>query len=276
MFHWGIGMVITQKEEAFQQPMLSREVEQDLLKQWKFLKARKALDKLVRAHARLAFSVAMRYDRNPAHVQDLAQYGMMGLMKAADKFEFHFETRFATYARRWVMTYVAQSTSETAAILDIPARLYLKARAADNETNEISAEAIKAASPMVPLDAPISDENDATLIETIRCHRPNAEQILENDRRQSFFERKLQEAMDAVLNTRERDVMTLRCLVDPVKTLEEIATIYGITRERVRQIEFSAKVKVRKFLLSDDEALTLLRETEAFDLLSSMFGAKGD
>src|SRR3546814_6463986 len=92
--------------------MMTQEEEVEAFVAWKERRDHNALERIVRSHARVAWSVAGRYTRNASNVEDLAQEGMLGIMRAADKYDHTRGIRFATYSRWWIRTFVATAAAQ--------------------------------------------------------------------------------------------------------------------------------------------------------------------
>jgi len=116
-------------QAAMRVPLLSFEQERAAIGGWQDRGDRKALELLVCAHARQAWALAARFTDNPTHLEDLAAEGMMGLLRAADSFDRSQDVRFSTYASWWVRNAISAAVARIKAVIDIPARTYLDARA---------------------------------------------------------------------------------------------------------------------------------------------------
>ncbi len=242
---------------AMNQPMLSPQEEVEVIEAWQVRKDPKALDRICLSHARLAYSIASRFTQNPDHLEDLAQEGIVGLMKAADKFDPQAGTRFATYSRWWIMTFVSAAAAKVGTVIDMPSRTYLEAKIGKLKGPDKAA-AQMAAFGAVALDAPIGEEGDLTAMDMLECPRPDPEEISSKTSNEKYYRQTVAKALD-VLKPREREVMMRRRLNDRPETLEAIAQDLGVTRERVRQIEMMAVSKVHKAIVAEGFARTALR-----------------
>lgn len=234
--------------DALSEPMLKVDEELRLVAAWQHRKDPSALEMLVRSHARLAYAMAARYSRNPSHIQDLAQEGMLGIVKAADRFRPECGTRFATYSKWWIMTFVSSAVAKVSTVVDMPSRTFLDAKMGKLPEAE-QAIAFSAASGGVALDAPIGEDGDMTVLDLMECPRPNPEAAAEKHSTQDFYVASLKAAM-RTLRPREAEVLKRRKLTETPETLEEIADDLGVTRERVRQIESQALNKLKKALMT--------------------------
>jgi RNA polymerase sigma-32 factor len=244
--------------QSLQQPMLTQEEELELIARWRTSRDESAKDRLICTHMRICYAVAARYDNNEEHIKDLAQEGVFGLMVAIEKFDETRGVRFAAYAKWWVMNEVAKNSSTVATVIDIPPRLYLGARGGGFDDESIPWEARQAARGGVPLDAPISDDSEATVIETLQDKRPDPEEASLELNRLEVFKTSVDKALATAMNEREAIVLRRRALSETPDTLEEISADLNVSRERVRQIEAAAIGKLRKYLISSGFPRSLL------------------
>lgn len=239
------------------EPLLTKEQEQDAIKSWQEKQDWKALETLVRSHARIAYSMAYRYTNNPDHMEDLASEGIYGLMKAADKFDSTQGTRFATYSRWWVMTQISQSLAKVSTVIDMPSRTYIDAKMGRLSGNDQD-KAHMAVFGGIDLDAQISDESNHSAMDLLECNRPNPEEEAEINSDEHFQQNMILQALNT-LKDRERQVIMRRKLKTEPDTLEIIANDLKVTRERVRQIEVKAMTKLKRTLISMGFSTTMLK-----------------
>jgi RNA polymerase primary sigma factor len=182
-----------------------------------------AKHKLVRHNLAFVIAIACRQRRGTVRLDDLVQEGNVGLMRAVEKFDPHAGTRFSTYAVWWIRAYVFRYLKE--------ARSTVRPRSGE------------VAQPDLSLDAPIGEDGDMTHLELLEDDGVGPEGrylSAESDRA----------VRDALAKVRKRvgevgwDILHNRLQQDSPKTLEDIGTRWGVSRERVRQIE----VKTKRFL----------------------------
>lgn len=244
--------------QSLSEKMMTAEEEKEVIAAWQDQGDRKALDRLVRSHARLAFAIAARYAKNPAHVEDLASAGMQGLLRAADRFDRNAGTRFSTYAKWWVKTFVSNEVSQVSLVVDVPSRTFIDAKMGRLE-GEKADKAHMAVYGGVDLNAPLGDEGDLSAMDRLECPRPSPEMSVNKRRREDTFAKAIEQAIE-VLGNREREIVYRRRLKDPPDTLECIADDLQVTRERVRQIEVKAMGKLKRGLVARGFAVSMLRE----------------
>lgn len=246
-------------QAALKAPIITREVEVEAITRWQEEEHMPSLELLVLSHARMAWSTAYKYANNPEHVRDLAAQGIIGLMTAASKFSLEKGTRFATYARWWVLTEITNSLSQVTAQIDLPARTFMDVRRGKAEGGDKD-RAHMAVFGAQHLDAPISSEDESmTAMDYLVCPKPTPEQATEQNSNMAYFEEMLGKAM-STLTDRERDIVTRRKLSSSPETLEQISADIGVTRERVRQIENRAFGKLKRALTEAGFSLSMLRE----------------
>ena len=246
-------------------PRLTLEEEQELSERIK-QGDKEAQDKLIKSNLLLVVSIAKKYQNCGISLLDLIQEGNLGLIKATTKYDGSKGFKFSTYATYWIRQAISQALGNQARTIRIPANMIARITKIQKATNELSQKLHRAPTTeeiaeltgltvedisatyditrvITSLDTPIDDDGETNMVDLV-ADKSNAEIDA------GLIKEANKEIINAVFDTispREADVLKMRFGIDRPKamTLEEVGTYYGLTRERVRQIENKALFKLR-------------------------------
>lgn len=251
--------------EIGKHPLITKEEEVELAKRVE-QGDKEAIDKLIRSNLRLVVSIAKKYLGRGLSMLDLIQEGNTGLMKAVEKYDWRRGFKFSTYATWWIRQAVTRAIADQARTIRIPVHMvetinkFIRtsrrlAQELDRDPTpeevakemdiepEKAREIIKISQRPASLEKKISDDEDSRLGDFLEDEVTLApEDVASHELLKEHMREVLQ-----TLNPRERKVLQLRFGLDDsqTRTLEEVGREFGVTRERIRQIEAKALRKLR-------------------------------
>ncbi len=258
-------------------PLLERDQEFDLARRWREQGDEKALHQLVRAYTRLVVATAGKFRNYGLPMGDLVQEGNVGLMQAAARFEPDREVRFSTYALWWIKSgmqdFVLRNwsivrTGTTAAQKSLffnlrrlrakieeqsghPLDEAGRAKIAEDlgvEMSDVRTMEQRLTAADQSLNTPVADGSDDQWQDFLPDQRPSPEEVVIGLRDAATRSRWLAEALGE-LSQRERAIISQRRLTEEGSTLEELGRELGVSKERVRQLEHRALLKLRASIL---------------------------
>ena len=264
--------------QLLREPLLEREVEQELALRWQRDQCEESLHQLIKAYSRLVISIASKFKHYGLPMNDLIQEGNIGLLEAAQRFEPERQVRFSTYAkwwiramlqdfvlRNWSIVRTGSTTAQKQLFFNLnrlrrelfkihqnmdPTLEKEKIAEILNVTmNDIEEMEARLHMPDVSINNPIKEDSSHSLEDKLMDHSPDPEALVIKENDAILKQVWINEALDA-LTEREKDIIVSRRLSDPSETLEEIGRRHHVSKERVRQLETKALRKMRYLLIN--------------------------
>ena len=275
-------------KKAMSIPLLEEQREKTLAKKWLKKKDEAALHELIQSHIRLVIAFAVKYKNYGLNLSDLIQEGNIGLMKAAERFETEKEVRFSTYASWWIRASIQDfvlknwslvriaTTSKQKSLFFSLRKLKQKIHQTEhgsidyNTAQGIAHDLSISTADVIKMDARIS-QNDSSLnhkisedgenefLELIEDENARPDDKIFSKDDDTFKKEVISDALKE-LDIREVKIIKERHLTDKAKTLDILGQELKISKERVRQIEKSAMVKMKSFISKSDGADLLFKQ----------------
>jgi RNA polymerase sigma-32 factor len=250
----------TYLSEVRRHSLLGKGEEAEIAERAHRYKNREAVDRLITSNLRLVVKIALEYHNPRYDLLDLIQQGNEGLVRAARKFNPYKGTKFSTYASFWIKAYVLKHFMDSWSLVKVGTtqnqrRLFyqlsrekkrllaqgveplprLVAEALGVKTRDVESMEKRLFAGDVSLDSPLHDEGDETVMNTITTGDDVEETVA--DREEKEILKQIVSEFRQTLNEKEVHIFDRRILSEEPATLQDIATQYGISRERVRQLE---------------------------------------
>lgn len=255
-------------------PVLSKEDEQSLAHQFRDEENLEAARELVMAHLRFVVHIAKGYTGYGLPLNDLIQEGNVGLMKAVKRFDPEYDVRLVSFAvhwiraeihefvlRNWRIVKVATTKAQRKLFFNLRKNKKSLAWLSHAETNAVASDLGVSAKEVTEMEKRLSardaifdpapdadDERAFAPAAYLRADNADPAKIVESKDFQDDASKRMTAAI-ATLDDRSRDIMQSRWLTDNKKTLHELADIYGVSAERIRQIEANAIKKMRNAMM---------------------------
>lgn len=272
-------------QEIQKYPLLTREEEQDLAIQYRETGDKGAAYKLITSNLRLVVKIALEFQRNwMMSLLDLIQEGNLGLMQAVKKFDPYRGVKLSSYSSYWIKAYILKFILDNWRLIKIGTtqaqrKLFFNLRKEKERLDRLGFEPIprlvaqsldvkekeviemdqRMGSWEYSLESPIEDGSRYSHKDMLASRQADSETLLADDELMRLVRQKLAE-LKVKLGKKERDILEKRLLSESPDTLQAIGARWGISRERVRQIEERLKKKIRTYLVEQ------IRDFEPSDL----------
>jgi len=275
--------------EARRYPILTREQESEAARLVREKGDASAAQKLVLSNLRLVVKIAIEYQRHWTDLFDLVQEGNIGLIQAVKKFDPYRNIRFSTYASFWIRAYILKFLMENYRLVKIgktqaQRRLFFNLKkererleslgfkptssllaqnllASEQEVNDMQ---MRMAAPEESLDTPVTQDGKQTLGQTLPDENPSLVEKLADSEFQELMGKKLKqfrEILAAEKAEKELFIFDHRLLAENPQTLKELGEKFGISRERIRQLEVRVMKRLKEYLKKE------LPDFQDFDFL---------
>ena len=234
-------------------PLLSRVEERELSLHYLETKDVDTAQRLVTSHLRFVVKTALEYRNYGIALKDLIQEGNMGLMNAVKKFNPHKGYRLITYAVWWIKSFIQEYILKTKGIVKrsskaLKKKLFYKTALTEGDAAKDAAADASSANILttndLSLDTPISEGEDRTHLDMMIDPTKDQAALVADMQEQEVNKDRVTTAL-ALLNEKERFIITNRQMSDDALSLQNIGDRFGISRERVRQIEKAAMGKLK-------------------------------
>lgn len=231
-------------------PVLSYEEETFLAKQYFDNNNLDAAKKLVESNLRFVVKIAYEFKNYPFDILELIQEGCVGLMVAVRKFNPYKGFKLTTYAVDWIKCYIRDFIERNWSMIKIKTTtknrsLFYKTEIKDdNEISEDIKEMIYRKKPLISLSNPAWFNSDDTLQDKIASDIPIQDESYEIEESKRILNSRIANVL-STFNERDRKLIDMRIMSDEPKTLKEIANIFGISKEYVRQMEMRIMKKLK-------------------------------
>jgi RNA polymerase sigma-32 factor len=253
-------------------PLLAQEEELRLARKYREEGDVRAAYTMVVANLRLVVKIAYEFRRNFVNLMDLIQEGNIGLMRAVEKFDPYRGVKLSSYAAWWIRAYIiryvlnnwslvkigttqnqrrlfynlkkVQAELEAAGFRSEPKLLAARLNVRESEVVEMQK---RLSGSDVSLDAPLDADSDTTRLDFVAAHEPDQSERLAHAEFRADLRERFQE-FRSTLSERDRAIFDRRLLTDDPVTLRELGDEFGVSRERVRQLESDLKRRLRRAL----------------------------